>query len=175
MEGVLLLQSAICCKRRRVGRTSDQFHAPRIGRLNYERRRTSQKASNLPTGDGVCNVHLGRARLNSGPLLSGLAGHEAHIGGRLAGSPPRRGPAPNPCCRARACAVARAGRPAIGRRCGADRRRRNGFGEDLPPIPPRSLRSRTWGPAILAKRGLSGSCSTALRGLSATAATVVAG
>src|SRR5450830_122022 len=81
---VLLLQLAIGGERRRVGRASDQFHAPGIGRFGYGRRRTSEKASDLPTRHGVCNVHLGRARLNSGPLLGGLAGHEGHIGARLA-------------------------------------------------------------------------------------------
>ena len=45
---------------------------------------TSERASDLPTRHGVCLVHLGRARLNSGPLLGGMASHEAHIGALLA-------------------------------------------------------------------------------------------
>jgi hypothetical protein len=55
-----------------------------IGWFGYGSRRTSEKASDLPARHGVCNVHLGMANLNSGPLLGGLAGHERHIGARLA-------------------------------------------------------------------------------------------
>src|SRR5215831_2095887 len=79
---VLFLQLAIGAERRRIGRASDQLHAPGIGGFGDGRRRTSEKASDLPTRHGVW--HLGRASLSSGPLLGGLAGHEGHIGARLA-------------------------------------------------------------------------------------------
>src|SRR5262249_55520952 len=69
---VLPLKLAIGGERRRIRGASDQLHAPRIEWLHYGRRRARDKASDLLTGDGGCEVRLGRARLNARPLLGGL-------------------------------------------------------------------------------------------------------
>src|SRR5262249_30247101 len=69
---VLLLQATVRGERRRIRRASDQLHAPGIQWLHFGGRRARDKSSDLLTGHGVCDVHLGETRLTPSPLLGGL-------------------------------------------------------------------------------------------------------
>src|SRR5262249_28305286 len=81
---VPLLQLPVSCECRRVGRASDQFRGPGVGRFGCGCRWAREKASHRPAWHRFRDVHLSKVRLDSSPLLGGLAGYDTHIGARLA-------------------------------------------------------------------------------------------